>query len=462
MCGIVGMAGRTKAAVSVSRGLYALQHRGHDSCGIAFIAKESGNLDVINGKGAVADVLPNNVTENLNTSICLGQNLYTTFGNAHSPQPFGGRFWDEKGAIHQLAVAHNGQLCGIDKLRSQFPVVYRTHSDSEIIFSMLPHMHGSSLGDKLTELLKQLDGAFSLLFLLDDKLIAARDHHGFRPLIMGKFPDGGICFASENNAFDLMGAEFVRQVKPGEMIVADTHGNFTSTQFKAPAAKLSQCVFEHIYFARPDNQLFGKPGYSTQKALGEEAARELKGKISADLVIALPDSANIPSLGFAQTIGMPFEVGLLRHHYAARTFITRGQKNREEAVHLKFNVVKDTIKGKRIILGDDSLVRSTTSKIVIKMLRKGGAKEIHLVLFSPPITHPCIYGINMASENELLASRFHSDTDLIAKEIGADSVHYLSMEGLRRVMGKEKNDYCYACMDGCYPIAKNSSELFES
>jgi amidophosphoribosyltransferase len=454
MCGVVGVIGRSEAAPTAARGLYALQHRGHDSCGIATIVK--GQIEIHSGKGAVADVLPLTLTDQLASDICIAQNLYTTFGNGHSPQPFGGRFWSPEGICHQVAVVHNGQLCGIDRLRRRFPTMYSSHSDSEIVFALLPHMKGNTMLERIKELIPLLDGAFSMIFLTDEGLTAVRDPDGFRPLVMGEDGKGGIMFASEVNAFDLMDGHFMREIEPGEMVHIDRKGCMQSYKFPPKREHLSQCVFEHIYFARPDNQLFGKPGYTTQQKLGTQTALELKDLIKADIIVPVPDSATIACLGFSKAFGLPMEMGILRHHFASRTFITRGQSNRERAVRLKFNIVKDVVQGKKIILVDDSLVRSTTSRILINMLRKAGAKEIHLVLFSPHITWSCIYGINTPTREELIAFRCSKDNRLLAEATGADSVNYLSMEGLRKAMSPNPDDYCYACMTGEYPVLDDS------
>lgn len=457
MCGVVGVINRKRSVSWSASGLYALQHRGHDSCGVAYL-NETGEIDVIHGKGAVADVLPSDLTETIDATVSLGQNLYTTYGMKHSPQPFAGRFWDTDGGVHHIALAHNGQVCGIEKLRRVYPVMYSSHSDSELIFALLPHMPGDTMKDKIFHLVRKLEGAFSLLFIVDGSLIAVRDPHGFRPLIFGKGSDGAMMFASEINAFDLMDGEFIRQVEPGEMIIADPDGKVTEVCFTDPKPELAQCVFEHIYFARPDNQLFGKPAYTVQKKLGYQLGLEMKGKVEADVIVPVPDSANVAALGFSEAMGVPLEYGLLRHHFASRTFITRGQKNRERAVRLKFNVVKDVIQDRRVILADDSLVRSTTSKILIKMLRKGRAKEIHLALFSPDISHSCTYGINTPTQEELIAFNYQCDHKKIAKIIGADSVNYLSLPGLREVMQPNACDYCYACMNGDYPVPIDGSD----
>lgn len=451
MCGVIGLAGRPEAVMWASRGLYALQHRGHDSCGIAHM-NEDLSIEVLADKGAVADVFPNDVTEKIDAKFAIGQNLYTTYGTKHSLQPFGGRFWDENGKVHHIAIVHNGQLCGVDHLRRKYPIMCTTHSDSEVIFALIPHMPGNSIVEKIKHLIEEIEGAYSLIIMSEEGLTAIRDPSGFRPLIMGHDTNGAVLFASEVNAFDIMEGSFDRQVMPGEIIHVDIQGKVTSSNIEKKAKHLSQCVFEHIYFARPDNFLFGKPGYSTQKQLGAQTAMELKGKLDADVVIPVPDSANIASLGFAETMDLPFQFGLLRHHFASRTFITRGQVNRERAVRLKFNVVKDVVQGKRVILADDSLVRSTTSKILIDMIRKGGASEIHMVLFSPQILYSCIYGINTPTREELIAYKCSESSESIAKSIKAESVHYLSMDGLKKVMGENKDDYCYACMDGKYPI----------
>lgn len=459
MCGVVGLIGRSQAGHWASRGLYALQHRGHDSCGLASITNDQ--LQIHAGKGAVADVLSNSVTAEMETTACIAQNLYTTFGNSHSTQPFGGRFWDPKGRRHQAAVVHNGQLCGIDRLRRAYPSMYSSHSDSEIIFALLPHMGGDTILDRTRELMPHLEGAYSLIILSDEGLIAARDPNGFRPLVMGRDADGAVAFASELNAFDIMEMKYERDVEPGEIIHVTPTGEVQSFKFTQKKTNLSQCVFEHIYFARPDNQLFGKPGYTTQQELGKQTAMELKGKIDADVVVPVPDSATIASLSFARTLELPLEMGILRHHFASRTFITRGQDNRERAVRLKFNIVKDVVQRKKILLVDDSLVRSTTSRILINMLRKAGAAEVHLALFSPHITWSCIYGINTPTREELLAFQHDRDDKMIAKAIGADSVNYLSMDGLRQAMTPNPEDYCYACMNGDYPI-ENRGEGVEN
>jgi amidophosphoribosyltransferase len=450
MCGVVGIINRENAPTWAARGLYALQHRGHDSCGLATVDKQEA-LTVTSGKGAVADVLPVEKTEQFDAKMCIGQNLYTTFGTSHTVQPFGGRFWDSDGNEFKCAVVHNGQLCGIERLRRKYACMYSSHSDSEVIFALLPHMKGNTIFERIESVVKELEGAFSLIFISPEGLTAVRDPNGFRPLIMGQDENGGTMFASEINAFEIMEGSFQRQVEPGEIIHVSNDGTVKSKKFGA-AEKLSQCVFEHIYFARPDNQLFGKPGYSTQQKLGSETAKEIKNKIEGDIVVPVPDSATIAGLGFAKELGIPLEMGILRHHFASRTFITRGQTNRERAVRLKFSVVKDVIQGKRIFLADDSLVRATTSKILISMLRKGGAKEIHVVLFSPHILYSCIYGINTPTREELIAFKHNSNNEEIAKIIGADSVSYLSKGGLEHAMGADPQNYCYACMDGEYPI----------
>ena len=459
MCGIVGIINRKKSPTWVARGLYALQHRGHDSCGLAAIDLGE-NLTVKSGKGAVADVLPTEQTDEIESNMCIGQNLYTTYGASHTPQPFGGRFWDSTGKEFKCAVVHNGQLCGIERLRRKYACMYSSHSDSEVIFALMPHMKGDTIFERIESLVAELEGAFSLIFISPEGLTAVRDSNGFRPLILGHDEKGATMFASEINAFDIMEGHFERQVNPGEIIHVTPDGEIHSKQI-GETKKLSQCVFEHIYFARPDNQLFGKPGYSTQQQLGIETAREIKGKIEADIIVPVPDSATIAGLGFAKELGVPLEMGILRHHFASRTFITRGQSNRERAVRLKFNIVKDVIQGKRIFLADDSLVRATTSKILINMLRKGGAKEIHVVLFSPHILHSCIYGINTPTREELIAFKHNCNNEEIAKIIGADSVTYLSQRGLERAMGENSDDYCYACMDGKYPVPAEGNMSLE-
>jgi len=458
MCGIVGVIGRNDSPFWSARGLYALQHRGHDSCGIAYINEEANQLEIRSGKGAVADVLSHQVTDEAKSNACIAQNLYTTFGTSHSPQPFGGSFWDHEGYRHHVALVHNGQLCGVDRLRRKFPSMFRSQSDSEVIFALLPHMKGKTILERIGQLVRELEGAFSLIFLSEEGLTAVRDPDGFRPLVLGKDEeDGTFMFASEVNAFDMMEGHFQREIMPGEIVHIKPNGEMICDRIPSKREHLSQCVFEHIYFARPDNQLFGKPGYSTQRNLGRETAKELKHKLQADIVVPVPDSATIASLGFAEEIGIPLEMGILRHHFSSRTFITRGQGNRERAVRLKFNVVKDVVKGKRVILVDDSLVRSTTSRILIKMLRKGGAKEIHVVLFSPHIQYSCIYGINTPTREELIAYQCEMDDKKIATEIGADSVNYLSQSGLKNAMAPNAIDYCYACMNGNYPILDPSS-----
>jgi amidophosphoribosyltransferase len=460
MCGVVGVIGRNDSPFWASRGLYALQHRGHDSCGVAFINQENNQLEIHSGKGAVADVLSSKVTDEAKSVACIAQNLYTTFGIGHSPQPFGGSFWDNEGFRHHVAVVHNGQLCGVEKLRRKFPSMFRSQSDSEVIFALLPHMKGNTMLERIIKLVQELEGAFSLIFLSEEGLTAVRDPDGFRPLVMGKDEENdSYMFASEVNAFDMMESHFQREIKPGEIVHIKPNGEIIYDQIKKKREHLSQCVFEHIYFARPDNQLFGKPGYSTQRRLGQETAKELKEKLEADVVVPVPDSATIASLGFAEEFGVSLEMGILRHHFASRTFITRGQDNRERAVRLKFNVVKDVVKGKRVILVDDSLVRSTTSRILIRMLRKGGAKEIHMVLFSPPIQYSCIYGINTPTREELIAYQCQADFQKIATEIGADSVNYLSQDGLKRAMAPNSDDYCYACMNGDYPIQQQPDSV---
>jgi amidophosphoribosyltransferase len=347
----------------------------------------------------------------------------------------------------KLAIAHNGNLTNYFSLKSKLEdkgVIFQSTSDTEIILHLVAQSEGKSIFDKIEDAVKKIDGAFSLMFLTKDSVIAVRDPQGFRPLIMGKVNNSYV-FSSESCAFDLIGAEYIREVEPGEIVEVSRDGKINTKTYHKPTP--ANCVFEHVYFGRPDSVIFSETAYEVRKNLGRELAKE--NKIDADFVIPVPDSGNFAALGYSEESKIPFEFGFIRNHYVGRTFIEPKQSIRGFGVKVKLNPVKETLKGKRVIVIDDSIVRGTTSKKIIKMIRDAGAKEITLLISSPPFIKPCFYGIDTPSEAELIAAN-HSMKE-ICNYIEADHLAYLSMDGMFRAIKKDSKSFCTACFTGKYP-----------
>ncbi len=441
-CGIVGIYNKNEAANYVYLALHALQHRGQEACGI--ISTDGELFYEHKGKGLVNDVFTKRSIESLKGTSAIGHNRYSTCGDdsISNIQPLFAHF--DMGSI---AIAHNGNIINAAGIKQQLVnegAIFNTNSDTEIIIHLIAKSKKSCFFERLIDALKPLKGAFSLVVLRENELYAIRDPWGFRPLSMGKLDDATV-FASETCAFDLIGAEFIADVQPGEIVVAGEHG-VKHYRGILPEQKEAKCVFEYIYFARPDSMLWGKNIYTIRKRMGAMLARE--APVDADIVIPTPDSGVPAAIGFSQESGLPFDFGLIRNHYIGRTFIEPTQSIRHFGVRLKLNPARDVLKGKRVVVVDDSIVRGTTSKRIVKMLRASGAREVHLRVCSPPVTAPCFYGIDTPTKRELIASS-HTIEE-IKRYTTADSLAYLSLEGLKKVVGSE--GYCFACFDGNYPV----------
>ncbi|MCA9547811.1 MAG: amidophosphoribosyltransferase [Myxococcales bacterium] len=442
-CGVVGIFDHAEAANIAYLGLHALQHRGQESAGI--VAHDGAGLRVHRGVGLVADVFGERELSLLPGRHAIGHVRYSTAGGTGlaNAQPIMVRYGGG-----QVAVAHNGNLTNADTLRARLEAngsIFTTQSDTEVIVHLIARSLAGGFEARLVDALRQIQGAWSLTVLTEDRLIGARDPHGVRPLVLGKLGTSYV-FASETAALHLIGAEYVREVEPGELIVVDGNGLRVSRPFAQ--ARRRACVFEHVYFARPDSRIFGESVYGVRKALGAWLARE--SGVEADVVIPVPDSGVTAAIGYAEASGVPFGMGLVRSHYVGRTFIEPAQSIRHFGVKLKLAPVPEVIRGQRLIVIDDSLVRGTTSSKIIALLRAAGAKEVHLRIAAPPITHPCYYGIDTPERTQLIAAS-HSVPQM-AEALGCDSLAFLSREGLLEAAGGESKGFCDACFTGNYPL----------
>jgi amidophosphoribosyltransferase len=442
-CGIVGIFSNKEINLpkQLFFPLFSLQHRGQESCGITY--KKENRLVTYKDIGMVGPVLSHYLHKEHLSRIGIGHTRYSTSGGniLENAQPISIRC--NKG---EIALAHNGTLSNSFHLRHELfseGSIFLSTTDTELILHMISRSKRDFLLS-LKETLARLEGAFSLVLIHDDTLIAVRDPHGFRPLIIGK-KDDLTALASESIALDMMGISNIREIKPGEMVIIQQKG-LESIQY-SNEKKHSQCIFELIYFARPDSTIFNCSVYNTRQLMGEHLAK--MDDITPDLVIPVPDSGNIAALGYTRYSGVPFKMGLTRNHYTGRSFIQPTPSKRELQVKIKLHPVKDIIKGKTLVLIDDSIVRGTTSKIIVQLLRESGAKEIHLRLSSPPLTHPCFFGIDIPTKQELISH--HMTPDQIAAHLGADSVKFLSLDYLRQCVSNP-DDYCYACFNGEYPV----------
>jgi amidophosphoribosyltransferase len=445
MCGIFGIFGHDEAANLTYLGLHALQHRGQESAGI--ISADQGALKSWRQMGLVADVFTAPVLARLTGRAAIGHVRYSTAGVSHlkNAQPLMAEY-----AHGPLAVAHNGNLVNAVALRDELEArgaIFSSDSDTEALIHLIAHSKEVAFAGRVVEALKQAQGAYSLLFLTDKELVAVRDPFGFRPLVLGRLK-GAYVLASETTALDLIEAEFVREVEPGEMLVIDEQGLRSS--FPLAKERAGRCVFEHVYFAKPDSTLFGLSVYQVRKALGMQLAREAPAV--GDLVIAVPDSGIPAAIGYSQVSGIPYDVGLIRSHYVGRTFIEPRDSIRHFGVKLKLSAVRSVLKGKKVVVIDDSIVRGTTSRKIVKMLKAAGATEVHLRISSPPTRWPCYYGIDTPSRQELIAAS-HS-VEETARYVTADSLAYLSLEGLGTAVGDPaRAGFCDACFSGNYLTA---------
>ena len=444
-CGIVGVYGSPEAAIWTYLGLYALQHRGQESSGIA--SSDGEKIHKHLGMGLVSDVFNQNVLEELPGHIAIGHNRYSTTGSSNE-QNIGPIVVNHK--LGTIGVAHNGNLVNSNSLRGKLEdrgSIFQSTTDSEVILHLVAKSWRNSIEEKISDAVQQIEGAFSLVFITKDKLIAVRDQYGFRPLAIGKRKDSFV-FASETCAFDLIEAEYVRDVKPGEMLIVDKKGMKSHQVIEE--TKPRHCVFEFVYFSRPDSQIFGEYVDKTRRKLGKNLAEE--NPCDADIVISVPDSSNTAALGYAARSEAKYEIGLIRNHYIGRTFIHPRQKIRDMNVLIKYNTVGGVLKDRRVIIVDDSIVRGTTIKGLVKRIREAGATEVHIRVTSPPIKYPCYYGMDFPTKEELIAH--NKSVAEIAKYLGVDSLEYLSLEQMLNAMPKDNGqNYCTACFSGDYPVS---------
>jgi amidophosphoribosyltransferase len=454
MCGVFGVSGNASAAELVHLGLYSLQHRGQESAGI--VAVRDGEAHGLRAMGLVGEKFGPEAIRGLPGSTAIGHTRYSTAGSStlENAQPALVNF---KGG--HIALAHNGNLVNATEIRTQLEAagsIFSSTMDSEVIVHRLARSTAVKPEDQLAEALQGLEGAYSLLVLINDTLLAARDPNGWRPLVMGKLGDSYI-FASETCALDIVGAALVREVQPGEIIAIDKAGGMRTVQLGA-APVLHRCVFEHVYFARPDSSVFGGSVDRARRALGRRLAVEHPAP-GADLVFAVPDSSNAAALGFSEESGLALEHALIRNHYVGRTFIQPTQAGRDAKVKVKYNPVKEILKGKSVVMVDDSIVRGTTTRGIVALVRAAGAREVHMRVSSPPITGPCWYGIDTPDKAQLIAANMGLKE--IADKIGVDSLGYISLDGMLGAVPSGPTGFCHACFSGQYPtqapsvIAKN-------
>lgn len=442
-CGLFGVFGHPEAANLTYLGLYALQHRGQESAGI--VSSDGERLFKHRAMGLVADIFTEAVLQKLPGGSAIGHVRYSTSGESAltNAQPFVMKYM--RGSI---AVAHNGNLVDSEDIRQDLEKkgsIFQSTMDTEVIMHLFALSRKEKMIDRLIDALSQVKGAYSLLFLTERQMIAARDPMGFRPLVLGKLKDAYVV-ASESCAFDLIEAEYLREIEPGEIVVFDEAGIYSRKAF--PSHQKRFCIFEYIYFARPDSDLWGRNVYEVRKALGHKLAQEEPADV--DIIVAVPDSGVPAAIGYSEETGIPLEWGMIRNHYVGRTFIEPSQSIRHFGVKIKLNAVRKAVAGKRVALIDDSIVRGTTSRKIVKMIRDSGATEVHLRISSPHITHPCFYGIDMPTRQELIASS-HS-LEEIRRYITCDSLGHLSLRGMLSVVKENKKDFCNACFSGDYPI----------
>jgi amidophosphoribosyltransferase len=455
-CGVFGVFNHEDAVNFTYYGLYALQHRGQEASGIA--SSNGTRLKRYANAGLVKDVFSDSaILDSLNGSAAIGHNRYSTAGGSslENAQPMLINF-----KAGQIACAHNGNLINAGEMRREMEdsgSIFTSTSDTDVIMHLMANSRKKNLDNMILDSLSNALGAYSMLFLTKDALYAARDHYGIRPLTLGKI-DGSYAVASETCAFDLIGAEEVREIKPGEMIKITTEGitSFEIPKF-SPVDTYAHCIFEHIYFSRPDSKVFGLSSYEIRRAMGKKLAQETP-VTDADFVMSVPDSANVATLGYSEEAGIPFQHGLIRNHYVGRTFIQPKQSGRNFGVKIKFNPIKSVLRGKTIVVVDDSIVRGTTMKKIVNLLRSAEPREVHLRIASPPVTNPCFYGIDMPQKDQFLAN--NKNVKEIERYFNVDSLAYLSIEGMLDALPeRERKNYCKACFDGNYPIEKNNSGL---
>ncbi len=444
-CGVCGIFGHNDAAKLTYFGLYALQHRGQESAGI--VASNGNQVCQHKGMGLVPEVFSEEILQGLHGHLTIGHVRYSTTGSSNitNAQPFT--------VTHQgstIAVAHNGNLVNIRSLRDDLEKrgsIFQSTMDSEVVVHLLARYAGMGQDEALLKTMKTLQGAYSLLLMTEDKLIAVRDPGGFRPLCLGKLNNNGsYIVASETCALDLIEAQYIRDIEPGEILIIDQDG--LRSLHMETAQRKSYCIFEQVYFARPDSDVFGVNVYQSRKRMGEILARECR--VDADFVMPFPDSGNYAAIGYSQASGLPIEMGVIRNHYVGRTFIQPTQSMRDFSVRVKLNPIRSFLEGKRVIIMDDSIIRGTTGRSRVSSLRAAGVKEVHMLVSCPPTKHPCYYGIDFPTGGELIANK--KTVAEIRDYLGLDSLYYLSLEGLIEATGGPRDSYCTACFTGEYPV----------
>lgn len=443
-CGVCGIFGHVDSAKLTYFGLYALQHRGQESAGI--VASDGTKVSTYKNMGLVPEVFSEKNLQTLPGHLAIGHVRYSTTGasNIINAQPL---MVNHKGTT--LAVAHNGNLVNSIKLRRELEEkgsIFQTTMDSEIVLHLMARTAHLGLEKALYESFTLLKGAYSLLLMTEDTLVAVRDPNGFRPLCLGKLNNGGWVIASETCALDLIEADYVRDIEPGEILIINGDGMLSLYPWKKRNS--SFCIFEQVYFARPDSDVFGINVYQARKRMGEILAKECP--IDGDFVMPFPDSGNYAAIGYSQASGIPLEFGVIRNHYVGRTFIQPTQSMRDFNVRVKLNPVRSFLKGKKVIIIEDSVIRGTTGRSRVRSLRNAGAKEVHMLVSCPPTKHACYYGIDFPSTDQLVAA--NNTIEQIAKQLDLDSIYYLSREGLVEATGLSENSFCLACFDGNYPV----------
>ena len=444
-CGVFGVYGHPNAAELAYYGLYSLQHRGQESAGI--VTSDGKQFHAHKGMGLVPQVFTGPMLQEMVGSMAIGHTRYSTTGSSRlvNAQPL-----TVDCARGQIAIAHNGNLTNAAKLRAELEArgsIFQTTVDSEIILHLMaqPSLNGQK--NNLLETVRRIEGAYSLVIMTENELIGVRDPHGFRPLCLGRVDDAWV-LASETCALDLIHARFVRDVEPGEIVAINKDGLSTMQAFPEHQRR-AFCIFEYVYFARPDSTIANRSVYKVRVELGRQLAREFP--IDADLIVPVPDSGNCAALGYSLESGIPFEMAFVRNHYVGRSFLQPTQLIRDAAVRVKLNLIEELVKDKRVVVIDDSIVRGTTSQIRVNNLKQAGAKEVHVLVSCPPHMNPCVYGIDFPDRSKLMAAT--RSVEEIRQYLDADSLHYLSQEGMVKATGLPKSDFCMACYDGNYPVA---------
>lgn len=443
-CGVVGIYGDSEASRLCYLALHALQHRGQEGAGIVCV--NDNVLKSITGVGLVSDVFSESKLGQLPGDLAIGHVRYSTAGSSmlKNVQPFVASY-----RFGSVGVAHNGNLVNYKQLRGELEEngsIFNTSSDTEVVLHLIAISKARPFLLRIVEACEKIEGAYSMVFATEDKLVAVRDPYGFRPLVMGRRSNGAVVFASETCALDLIEATYEREVLPGEVVVVDKEGVQSICLMPHPEPK--SCIFEHIYFALPNSVVFGRSVYESRRAFGEILATE--APVECDVVIAVPDSGVVAALGYAAKAGVPFQQGLIRSHYVGRTFIEPSQKIRDFGVKLKLSPVRAVLEGKRVVVVDDSIVRGTTSSKIVRLLKEAGAKEVHMRIASPPIIASCYYGVDTPSSEELISNRM--SVEEIREYIGSDSLAFLPIESLNKMLGSDSKSYCYACFSGNYPV----------